>query len=88
MDLRFVSVAEIDLDDDGFEIRKFTESARLRESLARFGILDPPWLLEKGRPTSSWLTASKGFAGLKKMACREQFAAFSPKISMPCELWT
>ena len=48
MDLRFVSLAEIDLRDDSFEIRKFAEPARLRESLARFGILDPPWLLQKG----------------------------------------
>ncbi|MGA2224962.1 MAG: hypothetical protein ABSH41_11020 [Syntrophobacteraceae bacterium] len=48
MDLRFVRLAEINLHDDGFEIRKFTEPVRLRESLARFGILDPPWLRKKG----------------------------------------
>ena len=48
MDLRFVSLAEINLHDDSFEIRKFEEPARLRESLARFGILDPPWLRKKG----------------------------------------
>jgi ParB family transcriptional regulator, chromosome partitioning protein len=48
MDLRFVSLAEINLHDDGFEIRKFAEPVRLRESLAHFGILDPPWLLKKG----------------------------------------
>lgn len=44
MDLRFVALSEIDLDDSVFEIRKFADSTRLRESLARFGILDPPWL--------------------------------------------
>ena len=46
--MRFVSLAEINLHDDGFEIRKFTEPVRLRESLVHFGILDPPWLLKKG----------------------------------------
>ncbi|MGO9376838.1 MAG: hypothetical protein ACLQBD_32720 [Syntrophobacteraceae bacterium] len=48
MDLRFVRLAEINLRDDGFEIRKFAEPVRLRESLERFGILDPPWLRKKG----------------------------------------
>ncbi len=48
MDLRFVRSSDINLRDDGFQIRKFTEPARLRESLARFGILDPPWLWERG----------------------------------------
>ena len=48
MDLRFVSLAEINLRDDSFEIRKFAEPARLRESLVRFGILDPPWLRKTG----------------------------------------
>jgi ParB family chromosome partitioning protein len=48
MDLRFVTLAEIDLDDGTFEIKKFKGSTRLHESLARFGILDPPWLRKKG----------------------------------------
>lgn len=47
MNLRFVALPSIDLDDGTFEIRKFTGSTRLRESLARFGILDPPWLRKK-----------------------------------------
>ncbi len=46
--MRFVRLAEINLRDDGFEIRKFAEPVRLRESLERFGILDPPWLRKKG----------------------------------------
>ncbi len=48
MNLRFVALPEIDLDDRSFEIRKFALPFRLQESLARFGILDPPWLREKG----------------------------------------
>jgi ParB family chromosome partitioning protein len=44
MDVRFVTLPEIDLDDSAFEVRKFASSTRLRDSLARFGILDPPWL--------------------------------------------
>lgn len=48
MDLRFVTLAEIDLDDGTFEIKKFEGSTRLHESLTRFGILDPPWLKKKG----------------------------------------
>jgi ParB family chromosome partitioning protein len=48
MDLRFVALSEIDLADSCFEIRKFTVPLRFEESLARFGILEPPWLREKG----------------------------------------
>ncbi len=48
MDVRFVTLAEIDLDDSAFEIGRFAGSTRLRESLGRFGILDPPWLRKKG----------------------------------------
>ncbi len=48
MNLRFVALPEIDLDDGCFEIRKSARPLRLQESLARFGILDPPWLREKG----------------------------------------
>ncbi|HYA41354.1 MAG TPA: hypothetical protein VEF34_08630 [Syntrophobacteraceae bacterium] len=49
MDSRFVNFTEIDLDDGAFEIRRFTGSPRLEESLDRFGILDPPWLRQNGR---------------------------------------
>ncbi len=47
MDLRFVTLHEIDLDNSTFEVRKFAGPVRLRESLARLGILDPPWLWKK-----------------------------------------
>jgi len=47
MDLRFVTLHEIDLDNSTFEVRKFAGPVRLRESLARLGILDPPWLRQK-----------------------------------------
>ncbi len=47
MDLRFVAIAAIDLGDRSFEIKKFSTETRLRDSLDRFGILDPVWLLEK-----------------------------------------
>jgi ParB family chromosome partitioning protein len=47
MSPRFVALSEIDLDDRSFEIRKFAPPLRLKESLGRFGILDPPWLREK-----------------------------------------
>jgi hypothetical protein len=48
MDVRFVTLPEIDLDDSSFEVHKFAGTTRLMESLARFGILDPPWLRKKG----------------------------------------
>lgn len=48
MDLCFVALTEIDLDDSAFEVRRFANSTRLLESLGRFGILDPPWLSKKG----------------------------------------
>jgi ParB family chromosome partitioning protein len=48
MDARFVSFAEIDLDDPTFEIKRFADSPRLPESIGRFGILDPPWLRRAG----------------------------------------
>lgn len=47
MNLRFVHLGDVDLDDRSFEIRRFSASPRLEESLARFGILDPPWLRER-----------------------------------------
>jgi ParB family chromosome partitioning protein len=46
MDLRFVALSEIDLDDGGFEIPSFCDCPRLPDSLGRFGILDPVWLCE------------------------------------------
>ena len=44
----FVTLPEIDLNDNSFEVRNFAGSTRLLESLARFGIFDPPWLRKKG----------------------------------------
>ena len=44
----FVTLPEIDLNDNSFEVRNFAGSTRLMESLARFGIFDPPWLRKKG----------------------------------------
>ncbi len=46
--MRFVAFSEIDLDNRTFEIRRLAASTRLKDSLARFGILDPPWLQQKG----------------------------------------
>jgi ParB family chromosome partitioning protein len=48
MDVLFVTLPEIDLDDSSFEVRKFASSTRLMESLACLGIFDPPWLRKKG----------------------------------------
>jgi ParB family chromosome partitioning protein len=48
MDWRFITLAEIDLTDRTFEIGEFAAATRLNESLARFGILDAPWLCRKG----------------------------------------
>ena len=73
---------------DAFEIRKFTGSARLRESARALRDFRSSLAPEKGRPTYRGLTASKGFAGLKKMGSREQFAVFSLKIPMPAQLWS
>ncbi|MDR3569259.1 MAG: hypothetical protein P4L43_14620 [Syntrophobacteraceae bacterium] len=47
MDCRFVAVKDIDFTDRSFEIGKFSSSTGVRESLERFGIFDPVWLLEK-----------------------------------------
>ncbi len=47
MDLRFVALSEIDLEDSGFEVPSFCDWSRLRDSLGRFGILDPVWLCER-----------------------------------------
>lgn len=46
-DLRVVAIAAIDLGDKRFEIKKFSAKTGLRDSLDRFGMLDPVWLLEK-----------------------------------------
>ncbi|MHC1724529.1 MAG: ribbon-helix-helix protein, CopG family [Syntrophobacteraceae bacterium] len=48
MDFRSIAPGSIDLEDRTFEIRAFGEPSRLRESLARFGILDPLWIMNKG----------------------------------------
>ncbi len=60
MDLRFVALSEIDLGDRTFEIRKFSDSTRLPDSLGRFGILDPLWL----RETSGGYIVVDGFKRL------------------------
>ncbi len=44
MDLRHIPFDEIDREDRTFEIRGFHESTPLRDSLERFGILEPPWV--------------------------------------------
>ena len=61
MDLRFVTLFEIDLDDSSFEIHKFSGSTRLQYSLERFGVLDPVWLREK----SGGYTVVDGFQRLR-----------------------
>lgn len=43
-----ISIREIDLEDGTFEIRRFAGHDRLRDSLERFGILDPPWIWRRG----------------------------------------
>lgn len=85
-DLRLVALAEIDPRDTTFEIRKFSGSTRLQESLGRFGILDPVWLVEK----SGRYVVVDGFTrirwakenGIRSLICRV-FAACEPR-----ELWT
>jgi ParB family transcriptional regulator, chromosome partitioning protein len=46
MDFEFAALREIDLEDGTFEIRRFAGRGRLHASLARFGILSPPWILK------------------------------------------
>lgn len=48
MELRRISLDTIDWKDRSFEIRSFHEETRLQDSLARIGILEPPWVYEKG----------------------------------------
>jgi ParB family transcriptional regulator, chromosome partitioning protein len=48
MDFGFISIREIDLEDGTFEIRGFANRDRLHDSLARFGILAPPWIWKRG----------------------------------------
>ncbi len=47
VDLCHVGLSQIDLGDCTFELRSFSDSNRLADSLARAGILDPVWLGEK-----------------------------------------
>lgn len=49
MDFGFVLLDTIDLRDRTFEIRKFGDETGLSRSLARLGILDPPWVCGRGR---------------------------------------
>jgi ParB family chromosome partitioning protein len=87
MDLRFVTLAEIDLDDGTFEIRRFTGSTRLRESLGRFGILDPAWLRER----SGKYTLVDGFQRLgwaKENGVRGAVCRIFPEDCDVRELWT
>ncbi|MGC9194270.1 MAG: hypothetical protein ACP5IL_02310 [Syntrophobacteraceae bacterium] len=60
MDLRFVALSEIDLDDGSFGVPNFCDCPRLRDSLGRFGILDPVWLCE----TSARFIVADGFKRL------------------------
>jgi ParB family chromosome partitioning protein len=47
MDFGFLTVGEIDWGDVTFEIGRFSGRDRLRDSLERFGILDPPWIWKR-----------------------------------------
>jgi len=86
MDLRFVTLTEIDLDDGCFEIRRFTASPRLQESLGRFGILDPPWL----RKRSGGYMVVDGFQRLrwaKENGERGAVCGIFPEDCQACEIW-
>ena len=83
---RFVSLAEIDLDDDTFEIRNFSGSSRLEQSLARLGILDPPWLFEK----TGTLVVVDGFKRLRFLKENGAEGAVCNILSHSCDagqLW-
>jgi ParB family transcriptional regulator, chromosome partitioning protein len=87
MDLRLVTLNEIDLDDSAFEIRKFAEPVRLRESLGRLGILDPPWLRKKARRP----IVVDGFQRLrwaKENGAQGALCRIFPEDCGPLELWT
>lgn len=47
MDFRRISFRDINLEDRTFEIRKFGSCERLHGSLARSGMLDPPWIWKR-----------------------------------------
>ncbi len=74
MDFRSVAPDDIDLEDRTFEILAYQAPVRLQESLSRFGIADPLWLLQK----SAGFIVVDGFkrlrwargAGIKSLPCR------------------
>ncbi len=87
MDLRFVALPEIDLDDGSFEIRKFGGQPRIHESLERFGILDPAWLQQKG----GRYIAVDGFKRLrwaKNSGAQGLVCVIFPESCNESELWT
>ncbi len=87
MNHRFVAFGEIDLNDSAFEIRKFGGQVRLRDSLAGFGILDPPWLLEKG----ARYTVVDGFKRLnwaRQNGVHGTFCRIFPENTDIIELWS
>ncbi len=87
MNLRFVALAEIDLDDGSFEIRKFGGQLRLSESLEQFGILDPAWL----RQQDGRYIVVDGFKRLrwaKESGAQGLFCRIFPENCNDGELWT
>lgn len=74
MDFRSIAPDDIDLKDRTFEILAYQAPVRLQESLSRFGIADPLWLLEKG----AGFIVVDGFkrlrwamgAGIESLPCR------------------
>ena len=86
MDFEFIPVREIDLEDGTFEIHRFAGRDRLRDSLGRFGILDPPWVWKRdgrnrivdGFERLRWA----GQNGIDGTVCR-----IFPQDVSPGELW-
>lgn len=81
-----ICLNDIDWEDRSFEIRSFGDNARLRASLDRLGIIDPPWILRKGAKH----IIVDGFKRLswarEKGAC-DAACLFLPEAASPCEIW-
>ncbi|MFZ2444983.1 MAG: hypothetical protein WAW37_01375 [Syntrophobacteraceae bacterium] len=86
MDFGRIALNEIDWEDRSFEIRAFRDDARLRESLARHGMLDPPWIVRKGGRCSI-VDGFKRLAWARETGARDAACLFLPQDLAVRDIW-
>lgn len=82
-----VSLLEIDWEDRAFEIRRFASSSGLDKSLARCGLLAPPWLLRGNGGRFTIVDGFKRLEWLRESGVEAAFCVAMPRGLPLASLW-